>query len=150
MIIKSFTDCEQKRMEKLKNLQLPHSYKKIGFGIFIFSFIAFLIVVFTFNSLEAKIITKYGILLGLLITSISKEKIEDELIIELRMQSYTFAFVIGVIYALGMPFFDYLFDFIFQNDKAIFKDMGDFQILWMLLFVQVFYFAKLKRSHNEK
>jgi len=150
MTLKSLMDNEHKRMEKLKNLQLPHSYKKIGFGIFILSFIAFLIVAFATDSLEAKLITKYGILMGLLITSISKEKIEDELIIELRMQSYTFAFVIGVIYSLGMPFIDYLFDFIFQNDKAIFKDMGDFQILWMLLFVQVFYFAKLKSSHNEK
>ncbi|WP_232225381.1 hypothetical protein [Christiangramia salexigens] len=129
----------------MKKLQLPNSFKKIGALIFIAAFIAMFIVAFTANDPILKGVTKYGVLFGLLLVSISKEKIEDEFIVKLRMQSYAFAFIIGVLYALAMPFIDYMVDLIFQSDKAEIKEIGDFEILWMLLFIQVFYFHMLKR-----
>ncbi len=80
--------------------------------------------------------------------SISKSKIEDELIINLSMQSFTFAFIFGIAYALTLPFIDYFIDTIFNIEKAGIKDSSDFQILWMLLSIQVFYFEFLKRIHR--
>jgi len=150
MSSRSFADSEIRKIEKLKKYQLPHSFKKIGFGIFIVSFVAMFAIAFTTNNLDAREISKYGILFGLLIISISKEKIEDEFIIKMRMQSYTLAFILGVLYALVLPFVDFIVDFIFQSDKAEVKDVGDFVILWMLLFVQVFFFHLLKRGSNEE
>jgi len=73
------------KFEELKKYQLPYHFKKIGFGIFVFSFISMFIVVFTINNVELRQYIKYGILFGLLIISISKEKIEDEYISQLLL-----------------------------------------------------------------
>jgi hypothetical protein len=144
----SFIENERKSLEKMKKLQLPHSMKKIGFGIFVIFFITMFVNAFLINNIDLKLAAKYGVLIGLLITSISKEKIEDELVAKLRMQSYTFAFVMGVVYAIALPLIDYLFETVLGKESAAVKDMGDFTILWMLLFVQVFFFHYLKRMHK--
>ena len=88
---------------------------------------------------------KYGILLGLLFISLSKEKIEDELMINLKMQSYTFAFVISVIITLTNPLFTYITSVLFEKQMNVFKGIGDWQVLWFLLSIQLFYFEFLKR-----
>lgn len=84
----------------------------------------------------------------MLLISISKSKIEDELIVKLRMQSYTFAFIMGLVYSLVLPFAGYFIDVIFNTDNAKIKDVSDFQILLFLLSVQVKYFEVLKRLHR--
>ncbi|MCB0752770.1 MAG: hypothetical protein KDC52_14965, partial [Ignavibacteriae bacterium] len=111
-------------------------------------FIALFINGFVLNNLELKVIAKFGLLIGLLIISISRELLEDELVIKLRMQSYTFAFIAAVGYSLMLPFINYLFDITFQPANAALKEIGDFTILWMLLIVQVLYFEVLKKAHK--
>ena len=88
--MESFLDCERKDINKLKKYQLPNQAKNIGWLILCVAFIA---LFFTTKDTSSKLIAKYSILIGLLIISISKEKIEDELIKSLRMQSFTFAFI---------------------------------------------------------
>lgn len=148
MNIKSIIECEAKNFEKMNKFQLPTHYKKIGIAILIISFISIFINGFTLNKHEFNLIAKFGILIGLLLISISKEIIEDELVTKLRMQSYTFAFIVAVAYSLALPFIDYFIDIIFQSHKAVFKDIGDFTILWMLLSVQVLYYEILKKAHK--
>ena len=148
MNIKSIIECEAKNFEKMNKFQLPTHYKKIGIAILIISFISIFINGFTLNNHEFNLIAKFGILIGLLLISISKEIIEDELVTKLRMQSYTFAFIVAVAYSLALPFIDYFIDIIFQSHKAVFKDIGDFTILWMLLSVQVLYYEILKKAHK--
>ncbi len=149
MTTKSFLDCERRNIEKMKKLQLPNYFKRIGFGVFILSFLALFINKFTFNDLDFRLISKYGMLVGLLLVSISKEKIEDELIIRLRMQSYTFAFVFGVIYALVLPLIVNVIGFLIPSKEVGgYNVNGDFVILWMLLSLQVFYFELLKKLHK--
>ncbi len=148
MRVKSIMDYERKSLEKMKNLQLPHRFKVIGIWLFILSIVALFINKFSANDLEIRAIVKYGMLIGLLLISISKEKIEDELITKLRMQSYTLAFIMGVIFTLLLPFVDYLIDLVFKTNEAVLKDLGDWQILWLLLSIQVFYFAILKKMHK--
>lgn len=148
MILKSILSCERDKLEKLSKYQLPNYFKKIGVGLFIFSLIALFVNRFTINDFEIKVIIKYGMLIGLLFTSISKEKIEDELFIKLKMQSYTFAFIAGVCYVILLPFVDFLFDFILGNKEAMLKDVGDWQILFLLLSIQVFYFEFLKKLYK--
>ena len=148
MNLKSIIECEAKGFAKLNKYQLPNHYKKIGIGIVIISFIALFINGFVLNNLELKVIAKFGLLIGLLIILISKELLEDELVIKLRMQSYTFAFIAAVGYSLMLPFINYLFDITFQPANAALKEIGDFTILWMLLIVQVLYFEVLKKAHK--
>lgn len=148
MTTKSFLECERKNLDKLKKYQLPNKYRKIGISIFVISFIAMFIVAFTSLNSEIKQITKYGILIGLLIASISKEKIEDELVQNLRMQSYTFAFIFGVIITITNPLFNFIANLITTKQQDNFSGIGDWQILWLLLSVQFFYFEYLKKMHK--
>ena len=148
MTIKSILERKRDNLKKLNKYQLPNYFKKIGVGLFILSFISLFINALSINDFEIRAIIKFGMLIGLLFISISKEKIEDELVTKLRMQSYTFAFILGVIFTLLLPFIDYFFDYIFKTNEAMIKDMGDWQILWILLSIQVFYIEHLKRLHR--
>jgi hypothetical protein len=149
MNLKSFIECERKSLEKMKRYQLPNRFKKIGIGIIIISLVTFLVNKFSIENIDLKLTAKYGILVGLLLVSISKEKIEDELITSLRMQSYTFAFIAGVIITLlTNPLFNYIANIISQKQQENFQEVGDWEILWILLSVQVFYFEFLKRMNK--
>ncbi len=148
MTVKSFLECERKNLEKIKKYQLPNKYRKIGIGIFVISLVSMFIIAFTSANSELKQVTKYGILVGLLIASISKEKIEDELVRSLRMQSYTFAFIFGVVITITNPLFSFIANLIFEKQQANFSGVGDWQLLWILLSVQFFYFEYLKKLHK--
>jgi hypothetical protein len=121
--------------------------KRIGATIATISFVSLFINKFTVDVELIREICKYGMLIGLLIVSISKEKIEDEFIIQLRMQSYTFAFIAAVLMAFIQPFVNYAVDYAISGE-TVFKENGDFVILWMLLFCQVFYFELLKKTQG--
>ena len=149
MNVKSFVECERKSLEKMKRYQLPNSFKKIGIGLILISLIAFFVNKFSIENIDLNLTAKYGILVGLLLISISKEKMEDELITSLRMQSYTFAFIAGVIITLlTNPLFNYIANLISQKQQENFEGVGDWKILWILLSVQVFYFELLKRMNK--
>ena len=149
MDVKSFMKYERKSLEKMKRYQLPNWFKKIGIGIILISLVAFFVNKFSIEDVDIKLISKYGILVGLLLISISKEKIEDELITSLRMQSYTFSFIAGVIITLlTNPIFNFIANFISQRQEENFQEVGDCEILWILLSVQVFYFEFLKRMNK--
>ena len=91
-------------------------------------------------------IAKNGMLVGLLIVIISKEKIEDELISKIRGQAFSFAFVVGVIYAIIMPFTNYIADLIFKNKEALYSDLGDFVVLWFMMVMYLAFFYLFKRT----
>jgi hypothetical protein len=148
MTTNSFMDCERKNLDKLKKLQLPNHYKKLGIAIVLISLAALLLNKFIFEIEQLRPAAKYGMLIGMLLISISKEKIEDELAAQLRMQSYSFAFIAAVAYTLALPLIAFLIDWVIKTKEANVKDIGDFTILWMLLFIQVFYFEMLKRMHK--
>jgi hypothetical protein len=145
MKLKSILEYDRNTLERLKRFQLPNYWKRIGGTIALSSFLLLFTNAFIFDDEGLRIVSKYGILLGLLTVSISKEKIEDEFIIQLRMQSYTFAFIAAVLLAFVQPVLNYAVDFAVSGER-IFKENGDFVILWMLLSVQVFYFEMLKRT----
>ncbi|HEX5025386.1 MAG TPA: hypothetical protein VFV68_08940 [Agriterribacter sp.] len=148
MTKKSFMDCERRNLGNMKKYQLPHSFKKAGVVVAVVSFVVLLLHRYLSPQEELKFLARYGIIIGLLITSISKERIEDELVSQLRMQSYTFAFITGVAYAILLPFTGYLVDIMSKTKEAHVKDSGDFQVLFLLLAVQVFYFEWLKKLHK--
>ena len=146
MDAKSFMECERKSLERMKRYQLPNSFKKVGIGIIILSLVAIIANKLSIDNAELTLTAKYGILVGLLVISISKEKIEDELITSLRMQSYTFAFIAGVVITLlSNPLVNFIANLISDEQQQVFEGVGDWQILWMLLSIQVFYFEFLKR-----
>jgi len=145
MNTESFLECERRSIDKLKKYQLPNQAKKIGWVIFGIAFIALFL---TTKDTTMKLVAKYSLLIGLLIISISKEKIEDELVKNLRMHSFTFAFISAVFIAITNPLASFLVNFAITEQQEIFSGIGDWMILWLLLSIQVFYFEYLKRMHS--
>ena len=144
----SFAECERRGLNKFINFRLPHSFYKLGMIIVGASIVMMFVRAFAlegdYNILKE--VLKKVLLIGMLLMSIARDKEEDELILKLRMQSYTYAFVTGVIYALVMPYVDFGVSNIVHGGGEVYKDLGDFQVLIFMLLVQLLCFAALKRS----
>ena len=140
-------DCERKQMDKMINFRLPHVYLKIGIAVMVLS-----ICVMFWRALAMdgdtewlKTLAKKGLVIGMLIMSISKDREEDELTVKLRTQSYALSFIIGVIYALVMPYIDYGVSNVIKPYSESYKDLGDFQVLVFMLMIQLMFYHTLKR-----
>lgn len=137
-------------MFKILNLRLPHTFKKIGLlG-------AFLILAFLFgykflgsNTLVFKDVLRTLILLFLLLASLSKDSLEDEFNRHTRYQSYVLAFVCTTVYAISIPLIAFVFDILITKitgDGTIsFYEMSAFEILFILMGLQLLFFETLKR-----
>jgi hypothetical protein len=141
-------DCEDRQLAKLSKFQLPNHYKKVGVGLIVFLILTTIAFMFTDNEpIWISEFTKPGLLMGFLLISISREKDEDEMIVQLRSQSYSLAFVIGVLYAFVQPYVNYGITFLAKPEKAT-MDMSQYQVLFFMLLVQIMFFYKLKRQNS--
>ena len=149
MNMKHFLECESKSLRKLqKYLLLPTYFKTIGIVGAIISLVAIVGLKYLMvDSDTAIFISSRVLLISLLTIAISREKIEDELIVSLRLQAYTFAFVSGVVYAIFQPIINSLVASAIKPEKAEYEDMTVFVILWFMLFVQLCFFHLLKRTN---
>lgn len=144
-----FCSAEERQLNWFINFKLPNYWKKIGLGLFIIPILMFIAIKFMDNDfMVLKNVLRKIILVGLLIITISKEKIEDEFIESLRSRAFSFAFVIGAVYVLIMPIINYLVFSLIKPSKANFEDLGDFQVLWFLFFFYLVVFEMLKRKHR--
>ena len=139
-----FCESERKRMDRLNNFQLPNQYKKIGWYFVLFVFILMIAKKFIDEPSWVKPLLRNAMILGFLVISLAKEKIEDELIVKLRAQSYRLAFVFGVIYSLIQPYIEYVVDYLFNSDHAT-MGFSYFQTLIFMLVVQIAFFEQFKR-----
>ncbi len=148
MNMKHFLEFESKSLRKLqKCLLLPNYFKTIGIVGAIISLVAIVgLKYFMVDSDTAIFISSRVLLISLLTIAISREKIEDELIVSLRLQAYTFAFVSGVVYAIFQPIVNLLVASAIKPEKAEYEDMTVFVVLWFMLFVQLCFFHLLKRT----
>jgi hypothetical protein len=147
MNLKKTTECERTKLESfLDKFQLPNVFKKVGLTVLALSFLLLTIIKFTDSEpLWARPLLKQGMLIGLLIISISREKIEDELIQTLRSKSYSLAFIIGVIYIMLQPLANQIVNFILGTSEAP-DNLGYVQVLLFMLLIQVGFFEVLKRN----
>lgn len=143
----SFVECERRQLTKMLAFRLPHVYYKIGFIVAAIAILSmFGRAMFLDGDYEwLKSISRQTLLIGLLLSSLAKDKEEDEMTNSLRMQSYAFAFVAGVIYALVMPYVDYGVSNVVKPEGEVFKSLGDFQLLIFMLMVQLMFYYTLKR-----
>lgn len=147
MNAKKIIECEQKRFRKLINLRLPAKFLNVGIAIILLSIVMMFVRAFALDGETEwlKLLLQQTLLVGMLIMSISKDKEEDEMIITLRSQSYTIAFVVGVLYALVMPYVEFGVDSVVESNVSKFKSLGDFQVLLFMLMIQLMIFHNLKR-----
>jgi L-asparagine transporter-like permease len=152
MKIKSEQEEAIEKINKFTGFQLPNKFKALGLVMFIIAIL--LIIVFAYYFENSRF---YGLLnrisqsilvLGLLIISISKEKIEDELIAKIRMQSYNYAVVGTVVTYLIYPLTDALY---FSSTYAPkMEGSKDVAVLSLMLTIQILVFRRLKRAYNEE
>ena len=122
---------------------LPNYFKKIAWGLLA---IILIIVVLKLSNVLQKDkellinIIQSGVLLALLLLSITKDKIEDELTIKIRMGAFAGAFILGVGLFIAHHFVNLIFDGNFMSD------IGVFQLLLTMFFFYfgIFYMAKMK------
>ena len=147
MILKETEKCERTKLEQFLNkVQLSNSYKKIGFLITVLSFVVMIAFKFIDDEpLWIKQILKQAMIIGLLIISLSKERIEDELIESLRSKSYALAFIIGVGYTMLQPLANYIVDLILGKQDSP-TEIGYVQVILFMLLIQVGFFEVLKRN----
>lgn len=145
----SFCEKEQSRIEKIYQFQLPHRFKKIGWIIAITVFSLMFIRKFAnIDAFWVKEVLRYIFLVGFLMVSISKEKLEDEYIDSLRSKSYRIAFVFTVLYALVQPYVNYIVDFILDKTPNNTNEFSYFQLLCFMLLVQITVFMQLKKLNS--
>ena len=145
MNLKSIHDCERKNAKKFLNFKFPNYFKKIGWiGVIVSLAVIMSTSLFDGDQELLKDIMRKVVLAFLFMVVLSKEEIEDERIQEFRAQSFSIAFLAGVLYALFQPVVNWIAFSIFKPEKAIFEDLGDFQILWLMLtvYLTAFYYSK--------
>ena len=143
----SICERERNQIEKMNKFQLPNKYKKVGYILTFLGF-ALLIAKKYFEEPDWLKPILYGvILLGLLLISLSKDKIEDEFIDSLRSQSYRLAFIIAIVYSLVQPIINFVVGSILNQDDD-FEGFNYFQVLFFMLIVQLMFFYQLKRYNR--
>jgi threonine/homoserine/homoserine lactone efflux protein len=146
MNFKSIQECEQKRTRFFLNYKLPNYWKKIGLiGAIVSLLVIMSTSLFDGNFELLKDVLRKVVLAFLLLMVLAREEQEDERIQNIRAQSFSFAFLAGVLYALFQPLVNLIVASIFMPDKASFEDLGDFQILWLMLTVYLLFFYFLKK-----
>ena len=119
------TICERERshLDKMNKFQLGNQFKKIGYMIAIGAFILMIGRKYIEDSEWIRPILHGILLIGLLVISLSKEKIEDEFMDSLRSQSYRLAFLMAILYSLAQPIVNYGLAVLFnQNDELEYFD----------------------------
>ncbi|ARV05853.1 hypothetical protein BTO04_03680 [Polaribacter sp. SA4-10] len=143
----SICERERSQLEKMNKFQLGNQYKRIGYIVAIGSFILMIARKYFEDSEWIRPILHGILLIGLLLVSVSKEKIEDELIDSLRSQSYRLAFILAIVYSLVQPLVNFGVGTLLNQDDKL-QGFDYFQVLFFMLIVQLMYFWKLKRMNN--
>ncbi len=141
--------CERERshLEKMNKFQLSNQFKKIGIIIAIGTFILMIGRKYIDNSEWIRPILHGVLLIGLLLISLAKEKLEDEFIDSLRAQSYRIAFILVIIYSLVQPLINFGVGYLLNQDDKL-EGFSYFQILFYMLIVQLLVFWQLKRLNK--
>ena len=125
---------------------LPKYFKKIGLVVMILAFVPAVVVksmnVETVQSQKElfRIFTLNAFILGLLFVAWSKDKVEDEMTVAIRLKAMAWTFSWAVLYVIVKPIVDLLF-------KDSIQDLTGQQVVMTMLFVYLimYYLQKIGR-----
>lgn len=147
MVKQSICEKEKSYVEKMNKFQLHHKYKKIGYIISFSAFALMIVKKFVDEPSWVKPVLSGLLLVGMLLISLAKEKLEDEYLDSLRSQSYRIAFILVILYALVQPFINFGVGLLFDETEKL-EGLNYFQILFYMLVVQLMVFWQLKRMNR--
>ena len=125
---------------------LPHYFKQIGASLILFTLFLFIPGALFLISPDpsedyrqlTQIISLDIVIAGLFLYCLAEDKVEDELILLLRMQAIAFAFTFGVVNVIIQPIVNFLFSGHFVDVKS------QQVVLTMLVVYQVVFIFKKK------
>lgn len=143
---KSFIECERNRLQKILSFRLPTSFKWFGGLLLVLALVLFFVRrLYPENAELIRSIGRTIFIIGLMFISLARDKEEDEMTIALKAQSYAIAFILGVIYAIIMPYVEFGVSNIVADDPQAYKELGDFQLLSFMFLIQIGFYQTLKR-----
>ncbi|MFA7115851.1 MAG: hypothetical protein WC140_01260 [Bacteroidales bacterium] len=101
---------------------LPTNFKKVAFGIMLLSALFVILYIFKIITIDkdmVKTISKSGFLISLLLLVITRNKIEDELTLKIRLKAFSASSIYGVGVVILEPFINLLFDGSFLSDMGV-------------------------------
>lgn len=147
---KSVLECESETVDKWSRFKLPNKLKPIGWIIAITSFIAFL---FTRNAgldnfLWLFLIKNIGVL-GLAMVTLSKEKIEDEMLNSLRGKAMLFTLFCIIFFIILTPFITVLLSGLITDDfRSTAFELSQYNTLSCVMLMYILGFETMKRLYK--
>jgi hypothetical protein len=123
---------------------LPTYFKPVGIAVVILAIVGMIIFrsfIMEYESQKAlaKSITVNAIIIGLFLFSWSRDKVEDEMNLQLRFTSMGAAFIFGVVYCIIHPVVSLLID-------GVNFDLPGQQLVMTMLLMFIFIFAMKKKA----
>jgi len=123
----------ESKTNKNKSAGIHKHFKKMGIGIIVLALLTGLTIkllhieMLPTQKAFFKAFTMNGFILGLLFVALAKEKIEDEMIAQMRLKAMSQTFITAVLYVIVRPFMDLVFRDPIQDVT------GQFLVIFMLL-----------------
>lgn len=124
----------EKRINKNEAGLLPNFFKKVGIAVMLLAFVPAVIVkviniqLTPANKELFRLLTMNAFILGLLFVAWAKDKVEDEMIVAIRLKAMGWSFIWAVLFVITKPFVDMLF-----NDPI--ADLKSQELVLSMLFV---------------
>jgi len=146
----SICNDEHNLLYKVLNFRLSHRFKKVGI---LGAILIFLLLISSKylgnNALIVKDVLRTLILFFLLLSSLSKDKLEDEYNRYMRFQSFVIAFVATTVYSILIPLIAIILDIVITNINGdgyvSFYEISAFEVIFIMLGIQLLCFETLKR-----
>ena len=150
----SHNEDEYNKIIKILDFRLPYKFKKIGYIGAILIFLVLLGSKFFGDELIVKDVLRTLVLLFLLVASLSRDSFEDEFNRHVRFQSYVVAFVFALVYSISIPLIAIVFDILITKitgDGSInFHEVSSFEVMFILMGMQLLFFETLKKLGSAK
>lgn len=136
----------ESKINKKEAVLLPKYFKEIGIVVIILAFVPAVVVKsMNIEMVQSqkelfRIFTLNAFLLGLLFVAWSKDKIEDEMTVAIRLKAMAWTFSWAVLYVIIKPIIDLLF-------KDPIQDLTGQQVVMSMMFVYLimYYLQKIGR-----
>jgi len=123
----------ESKTNKNKGAGIHKHFKKMGIGIIVLALLTGLTIkllhieMMPTQKAFLKVLIMNGFILGLLFVALAKEKVEDEMIAQMRLKAMAQTFITAVLYVIVRPFMDLVFRDSIQDIT------GQFMVIFMLL-----------------
>jgi hypothetical protein len=123
---------------------LPYAFKKViyvVFGLIVLVAILSIAQILPFEKDLVKTVLKSVLLITFLLFALTEDKVEDELILKIRLKAFAASFIYGVATLVIDPLINLIFDGRFYSDKSA----NELLTSMFLFYFLIFYFMKKKR-----